>query len=347
LLDEAFAEEYRSNDQARYQPTPDMLRRIYAPRFDRIRDLYRNALEGPMTGPQRRRLDMLGMNLSFFEWNLVQRNLIPVDKNSPFYLPDEELLAMLRDPQNRLALGDLDLSRPSEHPPALDVRLPDAPPPQNLQFEPGHLLSEDLEVIFYPLQDDQIEVTPRIAEDYGRLVSYEVQNLLGQPIDSGLVRTGEKIIFHGSSRQPLLMRLNMGPALVELQVRGAPYAMRNRKGKQGENRFRFVSKTTPVYFYAPADAKEWSLALSSGAPSDGVSAEVINPLGETVARLDAVSRNADQVRLQNTPEGGFWALRFLPPPDGRQVGWVRLSMNGLDSFWVTDPAQALIVTEDK
>lgn len=83
LLDEAFAAEYQSNDQARYQPTPDMLRRIYAPRFDRIRSLYRQALEAPMTEAQRRRLDMLGMNLAMFEWNLVQRNLVPADTNSP------------------------------------------------------------------------------------------------------------------------------------------------------------------------------------------------------------------------------------------------------------------------
>ncbi len=345
LLDAAFAREYQTNDQARYIPVPDMLRRIFSEdHFGRIRQLYGEALKAALTGKQHRRLEMLGQNLSLLESNLISRKLVTRDTASPFYRADKDIVQMMADPQNWIALGELQSSQPEAAPPAVQVRLSETGPVPTLPMDQDFRVRGNLRVVFYPLADDQIEVTPRILSHSTGLLTYTVQNTLGETFARGVLSDGVKTAFVGRSREPLVMTVR-GSAIYGLRIAGAPYAMRSL-GEARKSHLHLIARTTPLYVYAPPGAEKWTLTLSTDAPGETAAATVLDPLGKAVAELTTVAKGTVRAELSNPPGGGFWCIRFNKPSSGT-VDDVRLQIDGLDSYFITDPALALLVSEPK
>jgi len=340
LLDAAFAREYRENDQARYIPTPEMLRRIYrGENFASLRRLYTEAAAATMTEPQRRRLEMLGLNFSVLEWNLVSRGMLAADPASPFHRTSEEVFAAMSDPANLIALGEFRGTISEQAPPPTEVRLPETGIERPLRMDRSHAYRGDLLAVLYPLSDDQIEITPRIVNDQGAMLTYTAQNALGEIFGRGIFNNGEKVVLFGRAREPLFLTVH-GPGTYSLEITGAPYAVRSLR-KYETTRLHFQGRTTPLYVHVPAETTAWTFQINTDSPGETAAARIIDPKGQTVAEISTAETTTVRQELPNTPEGGFWTVEFVPPASG-VVDDVRIELDGVSSWFVTDPALALI-----
>lgn len=346
LLDTVFAHEYRENDQARYIPTPEMLRRIYSEEnFAVLRRLYSEASAAPMTGAERKRLEMLGLNFSVLEWNLVSRGLLAAEPSSPFHRTDAAVLAALSDPANRIALGEFKGAQTKEAPPATTVRLPDTGIEHPLRMSRKHAYRGDLLVVFYPLEDDQIEITPQIFNDGGNMLTYTAQNGLGETLAQGVFTSGQKVVLFGRAREPLFLTVRAGSGSYNLGIVGAPYAvrsfMRACTAKASAPGLHLQGRTTPLYIHVPAETQSWTFQMNTDSPRETAAAKIIDPQGQTVAEISTAESPTVRETLTNTPGGGFWTVQFVQPQLG-VVDDVRVELEGVTSWFVTDPAQALI-----
>lgn len=339
MLDDAFAHEYRTQPESSLVPTDAMLNRLYAARFDDLEALYAKATQASMTEDQRYRLNMLGQNLIWLRWNLIHRGLLKPNADSILAELDEHVFTMITDPANRLSLGEINARKGKTKFPAVTVEQYDKPLANAQPVDNLFRLRGTTELIFYPLGEDEIRITPTLLLDKGDLPTYEIIHTDGQ-VHSGLLQQGDSILAHGSTREPLLMRINSKQAIYSLQLEGAPYALRSicESGS-----LHFQKTTTPIYFYVPSNVQECTVTLSSEAPSETAIAILVNPQGDEVGRIKTIEQPVDQITFKNVTDGGFWSIRLENAPTG-VMDDVFIQIDGVNAFYVLAPQHPIIVT---
>lgn len=90
----------------------DFIEKVYKPIFPQMENLYKKALTEVRTEKQRRRLEMLGVNLVKLHYNMNNAGLINEPEKSIFYRSDADYKKLMSeaksDPVMLLALGNLD-----------------------------------------------------------------------------------------------------------------------------------------------------------------------------------------------------------------------------------------------
>ncbi len=330
LLDDATAAYYRAHDDASYTLTPLMLKQIYGMNYARLEALYLQARAGATEARHQARLKMFEQNLVLLEWNLRQRGLVAPEATAALRSDDAQLQAMLAEPDNKLALGADALVMPTlEKAEKVAVRLQ---PGISANTPDNYLLRGPNLLLLYPQGDDEIVIEPSHVTQRGEMVRYRVFDSVGQMISNGVLANNQPIRFVGSAKQPCFMKLDARSASYQLQVRGAPWAVRVGVEKDHLG-LHLLQRTTPLCLQVPAGVAEFTMTLSSAAPGETAAAELVSPSGKVAARFDTSTAPADRQTVR-VDEPGSWTVRFVPPRQG-QVDDIYLSFDAQISPWVS------------
>jgi hypothetical protein len=108
ISERALAEYVRSHPglrQPSYDVSYEFVKSAYAPHFAEFESLYRDALGKVQTEAQRKRLEMLGDNLTLLHYNLRCAGLADKAEQSMCYKSQEEFQRFVKDRSDSLALG--------------------------------------------------------------------------------------------------------------------------------------------------------------------------------------------------------------------------------------------------
>jgi len=340
LLDAEVERHFLENSNARYRPTTDMMRDIYARNLDRIEQLYR-AAESKVEDPDARaRLEMIGDNLVVLHWHLRQLRLLDDVQESSFYLSDADFFEFLSNRKGSLALQPTAATRtPSYVRRKLDVTPADDVP----GAEPVELfrLRGDQHLVLCPTGKERVQVIFSRITTRGKLVTYNVYRSDGTEIAGGLMSAEVPIELAAESCPYYHLVVSAGTASFMVEVTGAAWAVDGTVGDQG---LHFLGKVTPVYFPVPRGTSAFHLSLEATPPGETAAAELYAPGGQRTAGFDCTKVSVDRKKVTVSPgNAGWWKIRVARAATGvLDDVWIKAGEE-LGGYFCVVPGQALRV----
>jgi len=301
LLDDETETYFVTHPDARYQLTADMIQTIYVPHLADIERLYEQAESQITDRKAKARLAMLGDNLKLFWYTLRQFKLASGTEDSPFYLPDTELVKFLTDQRDGLALQPRDDAGSGRKLPRLVTGA--APRPANAGDLPPFVLRGDQHLVLQPDGAGEVVIQFARVTARGKLVSYSVTGPEGETVESGLVSADVPIRLDPAGAPVYHLFIAAGGASYGLSIEHAAWAADASAGKG----LHFLGHPAPVYFEVPAGTASFTLDLESDAPGETAAGILYDPSGREVARFDSSALGVDRKTIQPAP-AGWWKL---------------------------------------
>jgi hypothetical protein len=354
LMDAAIKEYYNKNQTIAYSASPDYVRQVMAVKYPSVEKLFLEAeqVAATSTPQQKARLGLLGEHIAVMQWQLRSYGLLPDPNNSPLYRTDTQLEAMFNGEKPGFGIVNspgvtISKSEKQFAPVKVELlpRLAHARPVVGKTITFSTLQAN--RILFFPTQDNEIQIDPVKVATNVNIVRYGIYDAFGKRIKAGAMNPGEIIRFTTSAKQVYYLDIENTTASFEMEIRGAPYAIYTNQdpGKRG---LRFRYKTTPIYFFVPAELSAISFTVSTASPRETSMIDLYSPSGKLVQTLD--TQTTTGVRFTIPREAapgdweGFWCIDAHKAPVG-EIGIVNIKFDDATANWVfTDSDQPLKIT---
>jgi hypothetical protein len=213
---------YLDHEDARYMLTEEMIRGIYVPIYPKLEAMYLEALEKAVEPDHIARVKMFGKAMILFRWNLEHMGLIEVDRDSPLHRTDEQIDAMLNEPDTWMLLSpDPDQDFP---------RTPEIVNPVRLRQRAERIAQDGgekewstrgtLNIVVVPEGDQFTVKCPRLKH-VGESPRLWVRNSQNETVLLAMIREGREISVSAPAGQPVLMTTTGSRARYTITIENA------------------------------------------------------------------------------------------------------------------------------
>jgi hypothetical protein len=324
---------------AKWVLNDDMLEDVYASQYESFEQRYLQALEAADDPAHRDRVAYFGHAMVMLRWNLEHKDMIEVDPDSPLHRTDEQIDALINQPNMWLALAP----NPDRDSPPLaeitDVKITQVDPLDNrphMEAQAWRVRGQN-SFLLYPQEDSKPQLVCPYLDNNGEAPRFILRDADGEMVTCGVLREGREVDLDLTAGQVYYLDTTSERARYEVAVRGCPSAVNGRHAHLLP-----VQAGCMMYFHVASDSPPASVTISSRNATEQVF-DFISPSGEVVATLARSGENP-AIRFVADPakdEGGFWGVI------GRKVDYdskIKIELSGGSTPWVVlDPTTPLLV----
>lgn len=319
-----FRDYYQQNDGLSYKLTLGMLRDIYAAHYPEMEKLLLKAKAQPMSGVQKRRLQLLEDNLIVLQWRLRNAGFLPMNFTSPLQRNDAQINDLLTKESDDFALfpGVVTTGPGWVKPKPLPWQVEFVSSEHKVKAEKAPSGLGDSRFLIYASQDGEIRITPQQVSHSAYFASYQLQDENGRMLQNGILQKDVPLIISAKANSSYTLTVpSRKPVNYQLLVENAAVA----RGELQRSTLALSGRPSPAHvFYIPQ-----STPVGIFAERDDVI--IKKPFSGAVAEEIMGANNTDAHVLNNFDEG--W--KFSPDPRGDGVERGVLQADFDDSDWKT------------
>ncbi len=329
-----FSDYYRRNESVRYFATERMFEQLFGPHYPELERLYQEAEARPMTDLQKRRLQLIGDNLSVLQWRLRNAGYLPKDfaaGDSPLKRTDAQVAALLFPKKKDLPFDEFPILWYLNQPPRTPVKVNLSQPPAAGKGRPAEKAPNAGYLLLYAVKAGEIRLTPANVRPGSAFLGYRVYEQDGEKIallSEGLLYSGGTISFKAKAGTPYLVRIvpqqiipqskAEADARYELSIPNAVPA----EGTYQNGTLYLQARAAPIYVYLPPKTP-----LSCREDTSGVRLQTQN---QADAAREAAVRALPQARVLRVLDEG-WRFQTDPDKVGLKKGFSRPGFD--DAAW--------------